>query len=132
MKAFFDTNVYINTFFKAVLPREEFAKFFALYDVIVCPIVKHELLLGTIHKKTRKELERFFDQCPTVEAPTREMWEEMTERMKQLKWKENRQQNDLLIALTTKKEKATLMTYDVHFQKLKELIDFELVLLREP
>ncbi len=44
MKAFFDANDYINTLLKTTLPREEFVKFFSLYDIVVCPIVKHELL----------------------------------------------------------------------------------------
>lgn len=132
MKAFFDTNVYINTFFKAVLPRDEFERFFAIYDVVICPIVKHELLLGTIHKKTRKELERFFDQCPILEAPSNKIWEEMTEIMKKLRWKENRQQNDILISLTARQEEATLITFDSLFEKLQEMVDFELVLLQEP
>ena len=131
MRAFFDTNVYINAFFKKVLPRAEFEKLFSLYDIVVCPVVKHELLLGTIHKKTRKELEQFFDQCPLLEAPTKKMWEEMTERMQSLKWRENRQQNDLLIALTAREEQAALITYDGHFQKIKPWVDFELVLLSE-
>ncbi len=129
MKAFFDTSVYINTFFKALLPKEDFQKFFDLYDIVICPIVKHELLLGTIHPKTKKALDRFFDQCPVVEAPTRELWMEMTEIMKKLHWRENRQQNDILIALTARKEAATLITYDRHFGALQELIDFELILL---
>lgn len=131
MKAFFDTNVYINTFFKTVLPKDQFVRFFSLYDVVVCPIVKHELLLGTIHKKTRQQLERFFDQCPIVEAPDRGMWEEMTKILKQLHWRENRQQNDALIALTAQREEATLITYDGHFTQLKAHINFELVLLQE-
>ncbi|MBI2981568.1 MAG: PIN domain-containing protein [Deltaproteobacteria bacterium] len=131
MKAFFDTNVYINTFFKAVLSREDFQKFFELYDIVVCPVVKHELLLGTIHPKTKKALERFFNECPVLEAPTREIWQEMTETMKKLRWKENRQQNDLLIALTAQKEEATLVTYDKHFETVQDWIEFELVLLRE-
>jgi len=131
MKAFFDTNVYINTFFRAVLPREEFEKFFVLYEIVACPVVRHELLLGTVHSKTRKELERFFDQCPILEAPNRKIWEETTEVMKKLKWKENRQQNDLLIALTAREEEATLITYDRLFEEVRELLGFEMVLLEE-
>ena len=131
MKAFFDTNVYINTFFKAILPRAEFEKFFSLYDIFVCPLVKHELLLGTIHPKTKKTLSRFFDHMPMFEAPTRGMWGKTTEVMKKLKWRENRQQNDVLIALTAEKEAATLITYDKHFEELKTSIMFELVLLKE-
>lgn len=129
MKAFFDTNVYINAFFKTHLPRDQFVRFFSLYDVVVCPIVRHELLLGTIHKKTRQQLEQFFDQCPVVEAPSKAMWEEMTDIMKKLHWKENRQQNDVLITLTAHREEATVITYDKHFELLKDKIDFQLVLL---
>ena len=131
MKAFFDTNVYINTFFKKVLPREEFSKFFMLYDIVICPVVKHELLLGTIRKKTQKELENFFEQCPLLEAPSQKTWEEMTEVMKKLKWRENRQQNDILIALTARETDSAIITYDRHFEHLKSQIDFELVLLME-
>ncbi len=131
MKAFFDTTVYINTFFKTLLPREEFIRLFSLYDIVVCPIVKHELLLGTIHPKTKKELEHFFDRCPVIEAPHRKMWEKMTELMKSLKWRENRQQNDLLIALTAQEENAALITYDKHFEMIHKHISFELVLLKE-
>lgn len=131
MKAFFDTDVYINTFFKKVLPRGEFAKLFSLYEIFVCPVVKHELLLGTVRKETKKELETFFDQCPLLEAPDHKMWSEMTNLMKKLNWKDNRQQNDLLIALTAKESEATLITYDRHFEDIRELVDFELVVLRE-
>lgn len=131
MKAFFDTGVTINTFFKAVLPRAEFEKFFSLYDIFVCPVVKHELLLGTIHPKTKAALSRFFDQCPACDAPSRELWGKMTEIMKQLRWRENRQQNDVLIALTAEQENASLITYDARFESLKGLVDFELVLLGE-
>lgn len=131
MKAFFDTGVYINTFFRRVLPREEFSKFFCIYDVVLCPIVKHELLLGTVHPKTRQELEHFFDQCPLLDAPSSNLWEEMTEVMKSLRWKENRQQNDILIALTARDSEATLITYDRHFENIKKLIDFDLLMLRE-
>ena len=131
MKAFFDTNVYINTFFRKVLPREEFEKFFELYDIVICPVVKHEILLGTIHQKTQKELEHFFAQCPILEAPSRKIWEEMTEIMKKLKWRENRQQNDLLIALTAREADATIITYDRHFEHMKSWIDFEMILLFE-
>lgn len=131
MKAFFDTGVYINAFFKKVLDRREFEKFFATHEIVVCPIVKHELLLGTIHQKTRKELERFFDQCPLLSAPSGEIWEEMTQLMKKLGWRENRQQNDILIALTARAEPATLIAYDKHFGMIRKLIDFELILLGE-
>lgn len=131
MKAFFDTGVYINAFFRKVLGRDEFAKFFVLYDIFLCPIVKHELLLGTIHPKTRHELERFFDLCPILDAPSGIMWEEMTDVMKSIRWRENRQQNDILIALTARESKATLITYDRHFEKIKEHIDFELIVLTE-
>ncbi len=131
MKAFFDTNVYINTFFKTVLPREQFIEFFELYEIVVCPVVKHELLLGTIHQKTRLELEHFFHRCTILEAPNFKMWEEMTETMRALKWRENKQQNDVLISLTARNEKAVLITYDQHFLKLKELIMFDLILLKE-
>ena len=131
MKAFFDTNVYINTFFKTILPREKLIEFFDLYEIVICPIVKHELLLGTIHPKTFRELERFFHRCPILEAPDFEMWEETTEIMKVLKWRENKQQNDVLIALTARKEQATLITYDRHFLQLEDLIKFHLILLKE-
>jgi predicted nucleic acid-binding protein len=131
MRAFFDTNVYINAFFRSVLPREEFENFFSLYDIVICPVIKHELLLGTIHAKTKKELERFFNQCPILEAPTHAMWGQATDLMKRLKWKENKQQNDVLIALTAHQEQACLISYDKHCVKLKELIKFELVLLKE-
>lgn len=131
MKAFFDTNVYINTFFRTTLPRAEFEKFFSLYDIFVCPVVKHELLLGTIHPKTKKTLARFFDELPTFDAPTRTLWEQTTEVMKKLKWRENRQQNDTLIALTAHEEKASLITYDKHFAELRDLVIFDLVLLKE-
>lgn len=129
MKAFFDTGVYIKAFFTTALPRPEFEKLFSLYQIVVCPIVRHELLLGTIHPKTKKELEKFFSHCPTLEAPTKEMWDEMTGVMKSLGWKENRQQNDLLIALTAQKEKATLITFDKHFETIRTKINFELVRL---
>ena len=131
MKAFFDTNVYINTFFKSVLPRAEFEKFFFLYEIVVCPVVKHELLLGTIHSKTKRTLERFFDSCEVLDAPSKKIWEDTTKLMKVLNWRENRQQNDVLIALTAKYEDATLITYDRHFEKMQGHIDFEWVLLRE-
>ncbi len=131
MRAFFDTNVYISTFFKKLLPREEFERFFTLYEIVVCPIVKHELLLGTIHPKTRKELEAFFDQCPVLDAPDRHLWEEMTDLMRKLKWKENRQQNDLLIALTSKHANATLITYDHHFEDIAKIFHFDFILLQE-
>lgn len=131
MKAFFDTGVYINTFFRTILPRADFEKFFSLYDVFLCPIVRHELLLGTIHPNTRKILNRFFDQCPCCEAPSREMWEKTTSLMKILGWRENRQQNDVLIALTAEREKATLVTYDAHFEMLGKLIGFDFILLEE-
>lgn len=78
MKAFFDTGVYISAFFKKSLPRDEFAKFFSVYDIFLCPVVKHELLLGTIHPKTRQELERFFDACPLFAAPSAENWDNAT------------------------------------------------------
>lgn len=132
MKAFFDTNVYVNSFFKKILPHEEFVRFFDLYDIVICPIVRHELLLGTIHEKTRKELDSFFEKCPVLEAPTKEVWEDATHLMKKLKWKENRQQNDILIALTAQSEEAAVITYDRHFEDMKKWISFELVLLREP
>ena len=131
MKAFFDTNVYIQAFFRKGLSREKFANLFAAYDVVVCPIVKHELLLGVIQPSTKKELEAFFDQCPVLEAPARHMWEEMTGIMKKLNWRENHQQNDLLIALTAREEDATLVTFDRHFEKIQKYVDFELVLLKE-
>lgn len=131
MKAFFDTNVYINTFFKSVLPREEFEKFFSLYEIVVCPVVKHELLLGTIHPKTKRTLERFFDSCKVLEAPSKKIWEDTTKLMKNMGWRENRQQNDVLIALTAKNEDATLVTYDRHFAKLRELVEFDWVHLHE-
>lgn len=131
MKAFFDTNVYINAFFKSGLPRDEFEKFFSLYEIVVCPIVKHELLLGTIHPKTKRTLERFFDSCEVLEAPSKKIWEATTTIMKTLGWRENRQQNDVLIALTAKNEGATLITYDGHFEKLRKLIDFDWVHLSE-
>lgn len=131
MKAFFDTGVYINAFFRGVLPKTEFEKFFSLYDVFVCPVVKHELLLGTIHPKTKSALSRFFDQCPSCNAPSREMWGKMTEIMKSLKRRENSRQNDALIALTAEQENATLITYDADFESLKGLVGFELVLLKE-
>ncbi len=131
MKAFFDTNVYINTFFKKTLSREEFSQFFSFYDIFVCPIVRHELLLGTIRSETRKELELFFDQCPLLEAPSIRLWSETTQVMKRLHWKENRQQNDLLIALTARESDSTLITYDSHFEIIQKEVDFELVLLKE-
>lgn len=131
MKAFFDTGVYINTFFKKILPREEFERFFSLYDIFLCPIVKHELLLGTVHSKTKKELERFFNQCPLLAAPTQDMWDRTTELMVRLGWRENKQQNDILIALTARQETATLITYDKHFRELKKHLNFELILLEE-
>lgn len=129
MKAFFDTNVYINTFFKKKLDRNEFAGFFDLYEIGVCPVVKHELFLGSIHPRTRLELGEFFDQCPLYAAPSAETWDEMTGIMKKMGWKENRQQNDLLIALTAREEDACLISYDFIFERLRDLIGFELVFL---
>lgn len=131
MQAFFDTNVYINTFFKRVLPYDQFLNFFKIYDIAICPVVKHELLLGTINPKTRRELETFFDKCPVLEAPTNVLWNTMTEVMKKLGWKENKQQNDILIALVANKAPATLITYDKHFKQIAKQIDFEMVLLEE-
>ncbi len=131
MKAFFDTNVYINTFFRKLLPKEEFARIFEIYEIVLCPIVKHELLLGTIKEKTRGELQKFFDLCAEIEAPNKKIWQEATIFMKQLGWKENKQQNDVLIALSARRENATLITYDRHFEKLAEKIGFELLLLVE-
>ncbi|MBI2339103.1 MAG: PIN domain-containing protein [Deltaproteobacteria bacterium] len=131
MKAFFDTGVYVNAFFKKTLPRDEFEKFFALYDVFLCPIVRHELLLGTVHQKTRRELERFFGQCPLLNAPSEKTWDQATDIMKRLGWRENRQQNDVLIALTAHEESATLITCDGHFSMINKHLDFDLVLLEE-
>jgi len=131
MKAFFDTSIYINTFFRKQLPKDEFLNFFKVYEIVVCPVVRHELLLGTINPKTRKELASFFDQCPVTEAPTSDMWSTMTDVMKKLGWKENRQQNDVLIALVANKEPAVLITYDTHFKQIAKHIGFELVLLGE-
>ena len=130
-RAFFDTGVYINTFFKRVLLREEFEKLFSLYDIFLCPIVKHELLLGTVHPKTKKELERFFNQCPLLGTPTQNMWDRATELMVRLGWRENRQQNDILIALTAHEEPATLIAYDRHFREIRKHLNFEFVLLQE-
>lgn len=131
MKAFFDTNVYINTFFKQQLPRDQFINFFKIYDIFVCPVVKHELLLGTINSKTRHELELFFDQCPVLEAPSATLWNATTDLMKKLGWKENKQQNDVLIALVANQEPATLITYDKHFKQIAKHLEFDLVLLEE-
>ena len=129
MKAFFDTNVYINAFFKKKLARDEFAGFFDLYEIGVCPVVKHELFLGAIHPRTRLELGEFFDQCPLYAAPSAETWSEMTGSMKKMGWKENSQQNDLLIALTAREEGASLISYDTVFERLRDSIGFELILL---
>ena len=131
MKAFFDTNIYINTFFKKKLSRERFSQFFLTYDIFVCPVVKHELLLGTIRGETRKELESFFDECPLLPAPGLLLWSETTKIMRKLNWKENHQQNDILIALTARDSEATLVTYDRHFERIQKEVDFEMVLLRE-
>lgn len=130
-RAFFDTGVYVNAFFKKLLPRHEFEKFFSLYEIYLSPVVRHELLLGTVHQKTRKELERFFDQCPLLGAPSEKTWDRATGIMKQLGWKENRQQNDVLIALTAHVETATLITYDSHFSMIKKHLYFDLALLEE-
>ncbi len=131
MKAFFDTNVYINTFFRPILPHESFEKYFSIYEIWLCPIVKHELLLGSIHAKTRKTLEHFFRQCPSFEAPSAEAWEKTTFLMKQFNWRENRQQNDVLIALTAQTEEATLITYDKIFIGLQKELGFQLIHLEE-
>ena len=131
MKAFFDTNVYINSFFKKKLSREKFAQFFSIYEIFICPVVKHELLLGTIQPDTRKELEAFFDTCPSLPAPGIQLWSETTKFMKKLNWRDNHQQNDLLIALTARETESTLITYDRHFERIQKEVDFELVLLRE-
>ena len=131
MKAFFDTSVYINTFFRKVLTKKEFTAYFDLFEIVICPIVKHELLLGTIHQHTREQLEKFFDKCPIISPPSNAQWDEVTTVMRKLNWKENRQQNDVLIALLAKDEPATVITYDKHFQPIKKHVDFELIVLEE-
>jgi len=129
MKAFFDTSVYINTFFKKALSLAEFEKFFDIYEVVVCPVVRHELLLGSIHPHTRKALERFFDECPLLPAPSVKEWQSLTEVMQKLGWKENRQQNDVLIALTAREYQATVITFDRHFELIQKHLHFEYILL---
>ena len=51
--------------------------------------------------------------------------------MKALGWKENRQQNDVLMALTAKYSNTAIITYDRHFERVRELLDFQMVLLKE-
>ncbi|MBF0492948.1 MAG: PIN domain-containing protein [Deltaproteobacteria bacterium] len=131
MKAFFDTNVYVNTFFRPVLPKAQFESYFKSYEVWICPLVKHELLLGTIHPKTKADLEKFFLACPTFEAPDREMWNQATELMKKMKWKESKHQNDVLIALTACRESALLFSYDKIFKILQKELSFSFQCLEE-
>lgn len=131
MKAFFDTNVYVNTFFRPLLPREEFQKYFEIFEIVIHPIVQHELLLGVKSKKVKRELDHFFRECEILEAPSRTTWEEATRLMNRLGWKENRQQNDVLLALGAQENSATVISYDTHFERLPSLIPFNLILLRE-
>lgn len=132
MKAFFDTNIYIDVL-KGSLPLAFYECYLEKYIIRLSPVVYQELIRCVTSAAFKKKVEKITHRIIFFPPPTTKMWimagnlsgkimgssDELTlEKI----------QNDILIALTARENGALLITQDKHFHIIQKHIPFSLIL----
>lgn len=131
MIAFFDTNIYID-FLKGTFSRSLYDRYFEKYIIRLCPVVYQELIRCLRTDTIKKKVEQATKKIIFLEAPTTRMWiktgqlaGKIAGSFDELTLEKN--QNDILIALTARENGALLITQDKHFHLIQKHIPFSFI-----
>ena len=132
MKAFFDTNIYIDVL-KGSLPLSFYEQFLDKYIIRLCPVVYQELIRCVTSPSFKKKIDQITHRVLFFPSPTIKMWVNAGNLAGKImgntdKLSLEKIQNDLLIALTARENGAVLITQDKHFRLIQKHVRFSLIL----
>ena len=128
--AVLDTNVYID-FWERRRHATELATLHAAFVVRFSAVVLSELRRGARSQQARRTIEALYRHAAEVWAPTADDWWEAGKLVREIgdarRWDTNKRrefQNDVLIALTARRQGALLVTANrADFEALDERLD---------
>ncbi len=116
-----DSSIYIQLLRAGKDPVRELAGSFEITEIVICSVVRCEVLRGMIRPKAKSHLASFFDLLVHV-ATDHRVWHATEE----LAWQLDREGkvlplSDLIIAVCAQAAGATVLTKDSHFQMVPRL-----------
>ena len=119
-----DSCVYISILREGKDPALEITRNLNIVDIIICGIVRMEVIRGIKNPQIRKGMEAFMDVMKNIPTDNR-LWLEATE----LAWQLSRNgihvpNQDILIATHAKRTHAAILTHDKHFSHIPDTTIF--------
>jgi predicted nucleic acid-binding protein len=113
-----DSNVYIDLLRRHLDPAEELTTRISQIDLVICGMVRVEVLRGVRGEKAKTQMTAFFDVLQNVPIDNR-LWEETTE----MAWTLDRKgivlpAQDIVIACCARRIGAVVLTMDAHFRRI--------------
>ena len=113
-----DSSIYIQLLQAGKDPVHELARSLEVTEIVICNVVRCEVLRGIIRPKVKAHLASFFNLLVCV-ATDRRVWQATED----LAWQLDREGNvlpftDLVIAVCALRAGAALLTNDSHFQRV--------------
>jgi predicted nucleic acid-binding protein len=113
-----DSNVYIDLLRKRLDPSEVLPEQFSQLDLVVCGMVRVEVLRGIRVEPIKAQMKAFFDVLQNIPTDNR-LWEETVE----LAWALDRKgivipAQDIVIACCARRISAVVLTMDSHYRQI--------------